>query len=83
MCYFQFCVGGISRLLVNGLPVNLGSDALETHGIQAFPVCQGRPCQHGGTCKPAYTSQGFLCTCARGYSGRLCELIGEQCYNGQ
>ena len=79
----HYVLGGVSRIVINGKPVNIGDDALEMVGVQDFPVCQGRPCQHGGKCTPAYTAEGFLCTCTEGYSGTHCQLTGEHCYPGR
>jgi dystroglycan 1 len=72
-------VGCISRLVISGRPINLGGEMLATTGITDCPVCQGRPCRNGGTCLPATTDTGYRCICPRGYSGDMCELVGERC----
>ena len=34
-------------------------------------LCKSNPCQNGGTCKDG------ACSCATGYSGKMCETCGK------
>jgi dystroglycan 1 len=72
-------IGCISRLLINGVPIDLGTEALRIVGVIDCPSCNSRPCQNGGTCRPASTKTGYQCVCASGYSGLDCELLGTRC----
>jgi dystroglycan 1 len=72
-------IGCISRLLINGIPIDLGTEALRIVGVIDCPSCNSRPCQNGGTCQPASTKTGYQCVCASGYSGLDCELLGTRC----
>jgi len=51
-------------------------------GVKDCPVCQENPCHNHGACKPALTDVGYMCDCPTGFSGQLCELVGERCYPG-
>jgi dystroglycan 1 len=75
-------IGCISRVLVSGTVLNLGGEFLDGEGITDCPVCQYRPCQRGGICRPAATKTGYRCECVKGYSGLQCEQIGERCSPG-
>lgn len=80
--YRQGFVGGVSRVEIRGVPLDIQTEALELVGVREFPVCQSRPCQRGGTCSPAATDTGYKCDCPPGYSGLRCELVGDRCYPG-
>jgi len=71
--------GCVSRVVVNGSPINLGADILDSREIGNCPVCSGRACRNGGSCQPAATNDGFRCYCPRNYSGEMCELVGDKC----
>ena len=38
--------------------------------------CASFPCQHGGTCTDKLND--FTCSCAQGYTGKMCET-GKSC----
>jgi len=71
--------GCISRLVVSGVPVNLGADMVDSKAVTDCPVCATGTCRNGGSCQPAAADQGFKCLCLRGYSGPTCQLIGDKC----
>ena len=66
----------MSKLLVNGVDVNLGAETTELAGIQNCPVCASRLCGNGGSCVAAATEVGYQCSCPSGFSGNQCELRG-------
>jgi dystroglycan 1 len=80
--YREGFVGGVSRMEIRGVPLDIQGEAMEVVGVREFPVCQRRPCQRGGTCRPAGTPTGYECDCPPGYSGLRCELVGDRCYPG-
>ena len=80
---WRYLTGGISRIEINGQPLSIGDAALSLKGIVDYPVCAARPCQNGGTCRPASSEFGYQCFCRSGYSGQRCELIGERCFEGE
>ncbi|ESO88861.1 hypothetical protein LOTGIDRAFT_219009 [Lottia gigantea] len=80
--YSSGFVGAVSQVQLQGLPLNLGGDAIEIYGIESYNVCQDRPCLNRGSCIPENNQFGYRCVCARGYAGFRCEVAGESCYVG-
>ena len=74
--------GCISRVLINGGPLQFAADSLQLVGVADCPSCRDRPCRNGGICQSAATKTGYECQCAEGYSGLNCELIGTSCLPG-
>ncbi|XP_068722730.1 uncharacterized protein [Montipora capricornis] len=35
--------------------------------------CESLPCQNGGTCRPLYDTNSYVCQCAKGNNGTFCE----------
>ncbi|XP_024936745.1 basement membrane-specific heparan sulfate proteoglycan core protein [Cephus cinctus] len=75
-------VGCISRLVIGDSPVDLIGDASATVGVTTCETCAENPCTNGGICQEAAEKQGYTCLCRAGYSGKLCEHIGQPCYPG-
>ncbi|KAK6175562.1 hypothetical protein SNE40_014001 [Patella caerulea] len=80
--YANGFVGAVSEVQLQGLPLNLGADAIEIYGIDQYNVCQDRPCNNRGQCQPANNKYGYRCVCPQGYAGARCEVSGESCYVG-
>lgn len=49
-----------------------GTDLGEEGSVGALDVCESNLCLNGGKC--VEDGEGFLCECARGFTGELCEL---------
>ncbi|XP_020628452.1 ficolin-1-like [Orbicella faveolata] len=37
------------------------------------------PCQNGGTCVSIYEKNSFVCLCAKGYTGSICQTVSKGC----
>ena len=42
--------------------------------ISDFDECRSSPCQNGGTCFHGVGLDLFICTCAQGWQGSLCQM---------
>ncbi|XP_068677476.1 uncharacterized protein [Montipora foliosa] len=62
-----------------------GAQQLHRGEYQESP-CESLPCQNGGTCRPLYDTNSYVCQCAEGNNGTFCEngwqkVIGWQKVN--
>ncbi|XP_044579347.1 basement membrane-specific heparan sulfate proteoglycan core protein isoform X6 [Cotesia glomerata] len=75
-------VGCISRVVVNDKPLDLIGDEIDSVGVSTCETCSKNPCHNFGVCQEAPTKNGYTCLCRTGYSGNLCDNVGESCYPG-
>ncbi|XP_041939748.1 hyaluronan-binding protein 2-like isoform X2 [Alosa sapidissima] len=45
-------------------------------------ACKQNPCLNGGSCQKGRTRSQFTCLCPLGYSGKLCQVGPDDCYEG-
>lgn len=76
-------VGCISRVVVNDKPLDLIGDEIDSVGVSTCETCSKNPCHNFGVCQEAPTKNGYTCLCRTGYSGNLCDNVGESCYPGE
>ncbi|XP_067659130.1 basement membrane-specific heparan sulfate proteoglycan core protein-like isoform X2 [Haliotis asinina] len=76
-------VGTVSEVKLEGVPLNIGGDAIDVYGIQQYQACQTLSCFNGGSCQPANNPYGYKCLCPKGWAGERCQLLGERCYPGR
>ncbi|XP_068721423.1 uncharacterized protein [Montipora capricornis] len=43
------------------------------HHFAIWSPCESLPCQNGGTCRPLYDTNSYVCQCAEGNNGTFCE----------
>ncbi|XP_046613235.1 basement membrane-specific heparan sulfate proteoglycan core protein isoform X7 [Neodiprion virginianus] len=75
-------VGCISRLVIGSKEINLNTDQLERVGTTTCETCVENSCSNRGVCQEAATEEGYRCLCPAGYSGNLCDIVGQACYPG-
>ncbi|XP_068439563.1 hyaluronan-binding protein 2 [Clinocottus analis] len=44
-------------------------------------LCRPNPCQNGGSCIKG-PNRSFQCSCPQGYSGKFCQIVSNDCYQG-
>ena len=49
-------------------------------GEECTMTCDSFPCDNGGLCSPD-TINGFTCTCVGDFTGRLCDVMIDNCLN--
>lgn len=76
-------VGCISKVVISNVPLDLTADHLTSTGVTNCETCAENPCVNNGVCQEAATDKGYTCLCPAGYSGKLCDTIGQACYAGQ
>ncbi|XP_068721419.1 uncharacterized protein [Montipora capricornis] len=43
------------------------------HHFAIWSPCESLPCQNGGTCRPLYDTNSYVCQCGEGNNGTYCE----------
>uniref|UniRef100_A0A336LPI6 CSON010513 protein n=1 Tax=Culicoides sonorensis TaxID=179676 RepID=A0A336LPI6_CULSO len=72
-------VGCISRLSINEREIQLNQEAIKSEGTTACEPCANEPCKHAGVCLETQTKSGYTCVCQEGYTGKNCQVEGNQC----
>ncbi|XP_034945971.1 basement membrane-specific heparan sulfate proteoglycan core protein isoform X4 [Chelonus insularis] len=75
-------VGCISRMIVGEKTLDLIGDQTDSVGVTTCETCAENPCHNSGVCQEAPTKHGYMCLCRAGYSGKLCDKVGQSCYPG-
>ncbi|XP_032817443.2 protein eyes shut homolog [Petromyzon marinus] len=67
-------VGCVRELQVNGRELSIVGEATRGCNVENcnVPVCERRPCGHGGTC--VSDAENWFCECTPGRHGKLCQF---------
>lgn len=66
----------IAEITINGVELDLISDAMEGAGIAECPLdlCTPETCINNGVCQENPMSLGYMCLCPLGFTGSNCQL---------